>query len=197
MRAASVLPASKREVGMLRAIVLVVIVGALMACSNVKVTDYTDNKPLLDVEQFFNGNLTAHGVVKDRGGRVIRHFNASIAATWADGVGTLVEDFVFDDGETQRRIWTLKPDDQGRYTGTAGDVVGEAKLQRAGNSLFLDYVLRLPYQGSEVDVHVDDRMYLVSPDILINESVMSKFGWRVGNLVLVIARQPNIEDSGR
>jgi hypothetical protein len=76
-------------------------------------------------------------------------------------------------------------------------VVGVAKLQQAGNSLFLDYVLRLPYKGGEVDLRVDDRMYLVSPDILINESSMSKFGWREGNLVLVIARQSNIEDSSR
>ncbi len=182
---------------MLRTIVVVVMVGALMACSNVRVTDYADKKPLFDVEQFFNGDLTAHGVVKDRGGKVIRHFNANIAATWVDGVGTLVEDFVFDDGETQRRIWTLKPDGHGHYTGTAGDVVGAAKLQQAGNSLFLDYVLRLPYKGSEVDVHVDDRMYLVSPDILINESGMSKFGWRVGSLVLVIARQSSIEGSSK
>jgi hypothetical protein len=182
---------------MLRAIVLVLMLVALSACSNVRVSDYADKEPLFDVEQFFNGDLTAHGVVKDRGGRVTRHFNAHIAATWVDGVGTLVEDFVFDDGETQRRVWTLKPDGDGNYTGTAGDVVGVAKLQQAGNSLFLDYVLRIAYQGSELDLRVDDRMYLVSPDILINESVMSKFGWRVGNLVLVIARQPGIEDSSK
>jgi hypothetical protein len=182
---------------MLRTLILVVMYGALMACSNVRVTDYADKQPRFDVEQFFSGDLTAHGVVKDRSGMVIRHFNANIVATWVDGVGTLVEDFVFDDGETQRRIWTLKPDGQGRYTGTAADVVGEAQLQQAGNSLFLDYMLRLPYKGGEVDVHVDDRMYLVSPDVLINESSMGKFGWRVGNLVLVITRQPNIEGSSK
>ncbi len=182
---------------MLRAIMCVLMIGALAACSNVRVTDYVDKEPLFDVENFFNGDLTAHGVVKDRGGRVTRLFNAQIAATWVDGVGTLVEDFVFDDGETQRRVWTLKPDGNGHYTGTAGDVVGTATLQQAGNSLFLDYILRLAYQGSEVDLRVDDRMYLVSPDILINESVMSKFGWRVGNLVLVIARQTSIEDSSK
>ena len=71
------------------------------------------------------------------------------------------------------------------------DVVGEATLQQAGNSLFLDYVLRLAYNGSEVDVRVDDRMYLVAPDVLINESSLSKFGVRVGNLVLVITRKPD------
>ncbi|MCB1690407.1 MAG: DUF3833 domain-containing protein [Halioglobus sp.] len=174
---------------MIRILITATLIAALAACSQVKVTDYADSRPLLDIEQFFKGNLTAHGVVKDRGGKVIRTFNATIAAHWTDGVGTLVEDFEFDDGETQQRIWTLKPDGPGRYTGTAGDVIGEGKLQQAGNSLFLDYVLRLPYRGSEVDVRVDDRMYLVSPDVLINESSMSKFGLRVGNLVLVIVRQ--------
>ncbi|MEZ5504332.1 MAG: DUF3833 family protein [Halioglobus sp.] len=136
---------------MLRSIVWTLILGALTACSSVQVTDYRDLRPLFEMEQFFNGNLTAHGVVKDRGGRVIRYFNADIAASWVDGTGTLVEDFVFDDGEKQRRVWTIKPDGPGRYTGTAGDVVGDAQIQQAGNSLFLDYVLRLPYQGSEVD----------------------------------------------
>tara|TARA_R110002049_G_scaffold85550_18_gene217512 strand:- start:498 stop:1034 length:537 start_codon:yes stop_codon:yes gene_type:complete len=160
----------------------------LAACTPVKVTDYADSRPLLNLEQFFDGELTAHGVVKDRAGQVIRTFNADISAHWADGVGTLVEDFVFDDGETQQRIWTLQPDSEGRYTGSAGDVVGKASLQLAGNSLFLDYVLRLDYRGSQVDVRVDDRMYLVSPNVLINESSMSKFGLRVGNLVLVIVK---------
>jgi hypothetical protein len=173
---------------MIRPLLAAALVVVLAACSQVKVTDYSDARPLLDIEQFFNGDLTAHGVVKDRGGKVIRSFNADIAAHWTDGVGTLVEDFVFDDGEAQQRIWTLRPDGSGHYTGTAGDVIGQAKLQQAGNSLFLDYILRLSYQGGEVDVRVDDRMYLVSPDILINESSLSKFGWRVGNLVLVIAK---------
>lgn len=176
---------------MVRAILVVVVVGTLLACSPIRVTDYRDAKPLFEVEQFFTGQLSAHGIVKDGSGKVIRRFNADIAAQWVDGVGTLTEDFVFDDGQVQRRVWTLRADGDGHYVGTAGDVVGMAQLQQAGNSLFLDYVLRLPYRDSEVDVRVDDRMYLVSPDILINESSLTKFGWEVGTLVLVIARQPS------
>lgn len=175
---------------MSRTLIAALLFFGLTACTQVKVTDYRDATPLLDVEQFFNGDLTAHGVVKDRGGKVIRTFNATIAANWSEGIGTLVEDFVFDDGEIQQRIWTLTPDGEGHYIGRAGDVVGDGTLQQAGNSLFLDYVLRLSYRGSEIDVRVDDRMYLVSPDILINESSLSKFGVRVGNLVLVIVKTP-------
>ena len=164
------------------------------ACSTVNVNDYSDLQPQLVLEEFFSGHLTAHGVVKDRGGRVIRMFNADIGASWSEGVGTLDEHFVFDDGEKQRRVWTLTPNGDGSYRGEAGDVIGPGHLESAGNSVFLDYVLQVPYGDGSVDVHVDDRMYLVAPDVLINESSMSKFGWRVGNLVLVIVRHTDGND---
>jgi hypothetical protein len=171
-----------------KAVLLTVAMATVLACSPVKVTDYAGLEPKLDPVRFFDGPLTAHGVVKDRSGRVIRSFNAVIEASWEQGVGTLVEDFVFDDGEQQQRIWTLTPDAEGGYVGTAGDVVGPGQMQVAGNSIFLEYVLRIPYSGSTVDVAVDDRMYLVAPDVLVNESVMTKFGFRVGTILLVIVR---------
>ena len=85
-------------------------------------------RPLTGITfRFFNGFLTAHGVVKDRSGKVIRYFNAEIQAYWEGSVGTLKEDFVFDDGEKQQRIWTLMNQDRGQYVGTANDVIGDAK----------------------------------------------------------------------
>jgi hypothetical protein len=162
---------------------------ALAGCTSVSVEEYAGRTPTLVPETFFDGALTAHGVVKDRGGKVIRYFNADIIAYWRDGVGTLEEDFVFDDGEKSRRVWTLRPNGAGRYVGTAGDVVGEGQLSVAGNSMFLDYVLRIPYGDGTLDLHIDDRMYLVAPDILINESRMIKFGFDVGEILLVIARR--------
>ena len=160
----------------------------LSACSQVQVTDQSDLKPVLQPEQFFNGQLSAHGVVKNRKGKVIRTFNAAITASWESGVGTLDEDFVFNDGEKQQRVWTLTPTGDDTYNGTAGDVVGNGKITLAGNSMFLNYVLQVPYDNSTVDVKVDDRMYLVSPNVLINESRMSKFGFRVGTILLTIIR---------
>ncbi len=174
---------------MLRPAISLLFALTLTACAPVSVTDYSDRQPTLVLEDFFQGSLTAHGVVKNRSGRVTRSFNADIEASWRDGVGTLVEDFVFDDGERQRRIWTLTPDGPGRYRGTAGDVSGAGILQVAGNSMFLDYVLQVPYRGDVIEVRVDDRMYLVSPDILINESTLHKFGLQVGALLLVIERR--------
>jgi hypothetical protein len=162
---------------------------SLHSCTTVSVQDYQERQPRLVMETFFDGRLGAQGVVKDFRGRVIRSFTADIQAYWREGVGTLEEDFVFDDGEQQRRVWTLRPAGTGGYTGTAGDVVGEAEVSVAGNSVFLDYVLRIPYGDGSLDVRIDDRMYLVSPELLINESVMRKFGVKVGEILLTIYRE--------
>lgn len=47
------------------------------------------NQPKLNPQPFFNGQLTAHGIIKDRAGKVIRYFNVDFNACWVDGVGTL------------------------------------------------------------------------------------------------------------
>ncbi len=163
----------------------------MAGCTSMSVDRYADQKPELVPEEFFDGRLTAHGVVKNRGGEVIRRFNAEIKAYWTDGIGTLEEDLVFDEGEEQRRVWTLRPTGEGTYVGTAGDVVGEGQVSVAGNAMFLDYVLRIPFGDGTLDLRIDDRMYLVRPDVLINESKMKKFGARVGEILLVIERRPS------
>lgn len=175
---------------MYRLLLAALLLALTAGCSSVTVEDYSDVQPRFIPSQFFDGRLTAHGVVMNRSGKVTRHFNADIQASWSDGIGTLEEDFVFDDGETQRRVWTLTPDGRGGYIGRAGDVVGDGALAFSGNAVFLDYVLRVPYGDGTIDVSVDDRMYLVSPDVLINESRLSKFGFNVGRILLTIVRQP-------
>ncbi len=177
------------SVGVIKLAVLMV-VAMLAACSQVKVSDYQNNQPLLIAEDFFNGPLSAHGVVKNRAGKVIRTFNATLEGRWQNGQGVLDEAFVFDDGEQQRRVWQLNPQGEGRYTTTAGDVTGEGHMQVAGNAVFMNYVLQVPYKGRTLEVAVDDRMYLVNPQTLINESIMYKWGFRVGAVLLVIQKAP-------
>lgn len=178
---------------LIRRVLLILAIGMLSACSSISVTDYVDNSPKLVLEKFFNGSLRAHGIVKDRSGKVIRYFNATIDASWVGSIGTLDENFVFDDGEKQQRIWTIAKDETGQYIGSANDVIGSSPLKVAGNSVFLNYVLRIPYEDGTLDLNIDDRMYLVSENVLINESVMTKWGFQVGEIVLVIEKDGSSE----
>ncbi|MDX1776776.1 MAG: DUF3833 domain-containing protein [Desulfobulbales bacterium] len=158
-------------------------------CSSVKVSDYSAMQPIMKPENFFNGPITAHGVIKNRSGRVTSYFNAEITGSWKNGTGTLAEDFIFSDGEKSRRVWTFRKNSDGTYTGTAADVVGKAHGQVSGNSMFLKYVLRIPYGDKSIDVTIDDRMYQTTGSILINESIMYKFGFRVGEILLVMVKK--------
>lgn len=174
---------------MMRVLLLMLSLVWLSGCSSTAIEDYANNTPKFNVQTFFQGDLVAHGVLKDRSGKVTRSFYADLKGSWQDGVGTLEEWFVFDDGERQQRTWTLTPNGEGSYTATAGDVVGDGQLETAGNALFMRYVLRVPYDGDTIDLNVDDRMYLVTPDHLINESVMRKFGVEVASITLSIRQK--------
>ncbi len=170
-----------------RAVIVLLGLFNLAACSSPDVQHYANNKPRLVLSEFFNGELSAHGIVKNRSGEVIRYFNASIVATWDEaGNGQLDEDFVFDDGEQQRRIWQLVKQADGSYLASANDVPQAAPIRIAGNVMFMDYVLALQYRGEPLDVVVEDKMYLVNPSTLLNESRLTKFGFTVGSVSLVI-----------
>ncbi|WP_372958745.1 DUF3833 domain-containing protein [Marinobacter sp.] len=160
----------------------------LTGCAGPSIDDYRDRSPALVPDQFFRGSLVARGVVKDMSGEVIRTFDAYIEASWnEDGIGTLDEVFRFDDGEIDTRVWTLTPEDGG-YRAEAGDVVEPGFMSWQGNAINMNYVLRVPYGDGTIDVRMDDWMYLVTPDTLINETAMSKWGIPVGEVVLVIRR---------
>lgn len=161
----------------------------LTACSGPMINDYVGKEPKLVPSEFFQGELTARGVVKDRSGEVIRHFDATIEASWDDnGVGTLDEVFKYSDGETDTRIWTLEPRNGG-YHASAGDVTEPGFMEFAGNVIHMNYVLQVPYGDGTIHVRMDDWMYRVTEDTVINETQMTYWGFRVGEVVLVIQKQ--------
>lgn len=164
-------------------------VWVLAGCAGPSLEDYRNAEPALIPQQFFDGELSARGVVKDLSGEVTRTFDADIVATWDDhGVGTLDEVFRFNDGEVQTRVWTLTPGRDG-YHAEAGDVVEPGTLRWQGNAIHMNYVLRVPYGDGTIDVRMDDWMYLITPDTLINQTTMSKWGIDVGEVVLVIQKK--------
>ncbi|MFL0804102.1 MAG: DUF3833 domain-containing protein [Agarilytica sp.] len=160
----------------------------ITACGQVPIQSYTNSKPALDLREFFNGDLVVYGILQDRKGKVTRKFTATIAAHWEGNTGYLNEVFSFDDGTEDTRNWVLKTDDNGKVSGTAGDVVGIAKGQLNGSTLHWQYTLAIPYKNSTLNVAIDDWLYLVTRERLLNKSVLKKWGFRVGELTLVIEK---------
>jgi hypothetical protein len=162
----------------------------LASCASAPVpADYAAEKPVLDLKQYFNGELVAHGLFTDRAGKVARRFTVQLTGTWQGQSGTLDERFTYSDGKTERRVWRLTDEGGGRYTGRADDVVGVAEGRAAGNALNWRYTLALPVDGKVYEVQFDDWMYLMDERVMLNKASMSKFGFGLGEVTLSFTKK--------
>jgi hypothetical protein len=162
---------------------------ALGGCSGVQIERYANEKPTLDLREYFNGTLDAYGVFTDRSGAVVKRFTVVMVCTWEGNEGTLDEDFTYSDGTKQKRIWHLTRQADGRFVGRADDVVGEAKGESQGNTFRWNYTLSLPVDGSVYQVQFDDWMYLMNERVMLNKATMSKFGVRLGEVTLSFTKR--------
>jgi hypothetical protein len=156
----------------------------LSACATPEVGTYSSERPALVLERYFNGRVDAWGMFTDRSGKVVKRFRVAMDCRWQGDEGVLDEDFTYSDGTKQRRVWRIRKLGEGRYVGRADDVVGEAVGQAAGNALRWNYTLALDVDGRTWEVQMDDWMYLMDDKVLMNKTVMSKFGVRVGEVTL-------------
>ncbi|GAC1432521.1 MAG: DUF3833 domain-containing protein [Burkholderiaceae bacterium] len=180
-----------RTFNRIRSLAILSCLALLAGCSTpVEPAYYINQKPTLDLTHYFNGTLDANGMFQDRAGTVIKRFSVVMNCQWKGDVGTLDEDFTYADGTRQRRVWTLRKVAADRFIGTAADVIGQAEGVVSGNALRWRYTLALPVDGKVIDVHMEDWMYLMSDQVMLNRAVMSKFGVRVGEVTLSFTKRP-------
>jgi hypothetical protein len=174
----------RRLVTLAAALAVAASAAGLAGCASPQPSDYAAEKPVLDLKQYFNGEMVAHGIFTDRSGKVARRFTVQMTGTWNGNQGVLDERFTYSDGKTERRVWRLTDLGGGRYEGRADDVVGVATGVAAGNALNWRYTLSLPVDGKVYEVQFDDWMYLMDERVMLNKAVMSKFGLRLGEVTL-------------
>ena len=170
---------------------VLVLISALLitGCGAVDISRYENNQPKLDLVSYFSGNTRGWGIVQDRSGKLLRQFVVDIQGTVDENnILTLDEDFTWSDGETSRRVWKITPEGEFSYVGTAEDVVGEATGKLSGNALNWNYVLTVKSKDSSWDIRFDDWMFLQPDGVLINRARMSKFGFRVGEVIIAFQK---------
>ncbi|WP_371170887.1 DUF3833 domain-containing protein [Aliiroseovarius sp. 2305UL8-7] len=142
----------------------------------------------LNLEEFFEGKTTAHGQFQDLFGNVKRRFEVDIHGTWEGNILTLVEDFVYDDGTAEQRIWTLNKTGKETWEGTAPGVIGKATGEERGDTFNWVYRIDLPVKDGVTRVDFDDWMWLLSDDRILNRAYMKKFGVTVGEAIIVFEK---------
>ena len=147
----------------------------------------------LDLEEFFVGETVARGQFQDLFGTVRRRFEVTVNGTWDGRTLTLVEDFVYEDGSTEQRVWTLRKTGPDSWIGTAPGVEGTARGVERGDTFNWQYTIDLPVPSADgptetVRVTFDDWMWLLSDNRLLNRAYVRRFGADIGDVVIVFEK---------
>lgn len=161
----------------------------ISGCAGVNINDYAKQAPEFKLEEYFNGTLDGWGMFQKRNGEVVKRFKVVVKGEWSGNNGILDENFTYSDGTSQRRVWHLTRTAEGQYQGQADDVVGIATGRVSGNALRWNYTLSLPVDDKVYKVNFDDWMFLQEDGVVLNRSVMKKFGFRLGEVTLFFRKR--------
>lgn len=140
--------------------------------------------PKLVLEDWFRGRTTGTGSLAIPIAGIRRDFTLTTRGTWnaATRTFTLVEDFVFADGERDRKTWRFRRTAPGRYVGTREDSVGPAEVFEDGNAVRMRYRLAVRGRdGATTTLGFDDILYLRPDGVLVNEASVTWLGLPVGS----------------
>lgn len=143
----------------------------------------------LNLEEFFDGEFIAYGQFQDVLGTVRRSFEVTIKGDWDGERLRLVEDFVYEDGATEQRVWTLVKTGDDTWEGTAPGVIGVAQGVEQDNRFNWKYEIDLPIPSGDGTVETlrvtfDDWMWLQSDDRLLNRAYVKRFGVDIGDVII-------------
>jgi len=178
-----------------RAVGVVFLLLATMAiggCTRMKIEDFAGKQPVLKPETYFLGQTRGWGMFHDRFGNLRRQFVVDMVGEMDGDVLVLTEDFVYDDGEKQQRIWRLTPQGGGGYEGVAGDVIGTARGKAAGNAFNWSYDIDLKVGDSIWRVTFDDWLLLQTDGVVLNRATVTRWGFEIGTLTATFHKRDRL-----
>lgn len=134
----------------------------------------------LVLEEFFKGESSAKGSFKAING-TIRNFDVKLFGEFDGKTLKLREDFVFDNGETDTKTWVFEKISNEKYVGTREDVIGTTEVKISGNKANFTYLMYLDGKNKKMKVRFHDEMILQSPNKLINNAKITKWGFKIAD----------------
>ena len=151
---------------------------------------YKDVNPKFELESFFDGKVTAWGIVQNRSGEVVQRFIVDIDAYKEGDKLILDETFEYGVGDGPlKRVWTITKNADGTYTGTAGAIAGPATGKSYGNAFSFAYEMDLEVDGSTYRVNFDDWFWAFNEDTMMNRSYIKKFGIVMAEVTIFMQKQ--------
>ena len=157
-------------------------------CGGMQIKDFQETQPEFVLEEYFQGRTQAWGLFEDRFGTVQRQFVVTIDGVWDGTTLVLNEDFVYNDGETENRVWSVTKTGIDTYVGTTENVIGEAVGVSAGNAFNWAYQFNLKVGDGYWKVRFDDWMFMQPDGVLLNKAVVKRWGLKLGTVFLSFSK---------
>jgi hypothetical protein len=141
-----------------------------------------------DLLSYFEGNTHASGMFESRGGALKRRFSVDMTGRTEGDTLVLDETFLFDDGERQKRTWTLTRGQDLNFSGTCEDSISPAHGAFAQGCAYLTSNLLLKVGSRLVAMRFDDVFYDTGNGAVLNRSTVSKWGIRVGQVLILFRK---------
>lgn len=180
---------------MMRRILIACLSLTLAACTGKpSLNDPLISDRTLHIEQFFDGKIIGQGQYQTVLGTVRRSFRVTMQGDWDGKRLRLVEDFAFEDGTKDQRIWTLVKTGKGKWRGTAPNVIGDAIGIEDGNRFNWRYTIDLPVPDAKGATKIqrvvfDDWMWLQADDRIFNRAYMKRLGFGFGDVSISFEKQ--------
>lgn len=144
-------------------------------CHGLRPESFAGAGPRFDPDRFFDGPTRSWGLIESRSGKPKSRFRTEMMGRREGGELVITQDFTFEDGHRQQRVWRVRKIDDHRYDATANDVVGVSHGLAYGNTFKWDYTVagRTPLTNLRFKLW----MYLQADgETMINRVTITKFG---------------------
>jgi Protein of unknown function (DUF3833) len=163
----------------------------LAACASVPLPPANPGPPIT-LLQAFQGRTTGRGHFRVWLTGDERRFTARLKGTVTGREGartlTVVEDFIYDDGQKDRLTWVFRETGPGRWTGRREDTVGEAVVIEEDGLIRLTYTADFRSPSGVTRLGFEDILYGRPDGSIVNDAVVSRAGIPVGAVRFVIRR---------
>jgi len=167
----------------MRKLILMGVSIMLFGCGSVDVKKYEGTEPKISFRKLYDSNVEGYGYFRDRSGEIGARYYVTLEPKWDGNTGTMKEFNYQEDGKVTSRDWKVEMTDDDHFTATGSDIEGIMTGVSSGYALHLDYIFNIQREsGSKIALHFDDWSYLQPDGTVLNEVVLSKFGFKVGTL---------------
>lgn len=120
--------------------------------------------------------------------RFSARLNGRITGREGARVLTVVEDFLYDDGQQDRLTWVFRETGPGRWTGRREDTVGEATVIEENGVIRLSYTADFRSPSGVNRLGFEDILYGLPDGSIVNDAVVTRAGIAVASVRFVIRR---------